>query len=374
MRYYFSMVVAADDNIHVKVRAAFLLGWRLAEIYDDPDLPTPPQEKETKLPDHLPGAREMSKHAQALAMIEQATAAWQVLAPDLGRTLITPATITDALLTPEHDNHRNHVRKAVHEFYLDMQKALASQATPVFVAYGLGRMLADTSLLLHSDDPKVLLEEFKSERLDNAYTWLDDLDAAFPERSTAAVSASLRRWQAWVKAFESKHGRSLPPSLDVLVTRRLREQGELWRRLLSGDKAPEALLKSKDYIRAAARLLRRMRGIGMRFLWHWGWLVLILVVGIPYLALRIVPGGSSRTITLLVSAATSLGLTWRGIAATLGKILTRAESYLWDTEVTAAIGEAATVRPPTAYEKVARNVTQGFRGLVRLTPVDAGQP
>ena len=48
---------------------------------------------------------------------------------------------------------------------------------------------------------------------------------------------------------------------------------------------------------------------------------------------------------VLVSAAGFLGLSWAGVRATLGRAVRQAEHAMWDAEVVAAIGKAATVIP-----------------------------
>jgi hypothetical protein len=69
----------------------------------------------------------------------------------------------------------------------------------------------------------------------NAHAWLDDLDAKLPARSASAVRVSLRRWERWVA------DRSDPVQCDQTVIRALRQQGCVWRRLLTGQQAADQL-------------------------------------------------------------------------------------------------------------------------------------
>ena len=62
-------------------------------------------------------------------------------------------------------------------------------------------------------------------------------------------------------------------------------------------------------------------------------------------AVTFTPAGSTRVAAVLVSLVGGLGVSWKGVGATLGKALTQAESSLWESEVAVAIGEAATVLP-----------------------------
>jgi len=50
-------------------------------------------------------------------------------------------------------------------------------------------------------------------------------------------------------------------------------------------------------------------------------------------------------VAVLESAAGFLGLSWAGVRATLGRAVRQAEHAMWDAEVVAAIGKAATIIP-----------------------------
>ena len=62
-------------------------------------------------------------------------------------------------------------------------------------------------------------------------------------------------------------------------------------------------------------------------------------------AVTYAPAGTARVAAVLVAVAGFLGLSWTGIRATLGRALGQAESAMWDAEVVAAIGRAATILP-----------------------------
>lgn len=48
---------------------------------------------------------------------------------------------------------------------------------------------------------------------------------------------------------------------------------------------------------------------------------------------------------VLLSAAGFASLSWAGVRATLGRAVRQAEHAMWDAEVVAAIGKAATIVP-----------------------------
>jgi hypothetical protein len=62
-------------------------------------------------------------------------------------------------------------------------------------------------------------------------------------------------------------------------------------------------------------------------------------------ALTFTPSGTDRVVAVLVSAAGFLGLSWAGVRAALGRAVRQAEHAMWDAEVVAAIGKAATIIP-----------------------------
>ena len=331
------------------VAAAFALGWRLAELYDRDSLPPPsPLAGDPALPDHLPGVSQMSDHEQAVVVLEQGGAALAALEAELGTALPDLGAVRRALNAPGH--HRDDVRRAIMTAYLDIRDPLLSAAPLAAISYGLGRLLADIIYLPRSHQPDTFTGQFGKYRLATGCSWLDDLSAAFPHRAAAAVRASLQQWEAWVTGAQPDGGGTPDPdAFGEPVLRALHWQGEMWRRLLTGEKDPVQLLGSGDYVAAGERLLQRGRQIARHFLWHW-WPVIAVFIAITaaaiWTAITYAPAGSSRVAAVLVSAVAAIGLSWKGIGATLGKTLDKAETALWDSEVDTATALAATTLPP----------------------------
>ncbi len=136
--------------------------------------------------------------------------------------------------------------------------------------------------------------------------------------------------------------------LDQRTIRALRRQGDVWRRLLTGQQAPDQLLDGHAYVGAATSLITNARRIAFRYLWKWSWAVLIAIGAAAtaiWAALTFTPAGAGRVIAVLLSGAGFLGVSWAGARATLGSALRQAENALWEVEVVAAIGKAATIMP-----------------------------
>jgi hypothetical protein len=335
--------IVAQDAVWLAV----CLGWRLAELYDSKDLPGPPERQQAEpLPPHLPGLGEMSPHEKACALAAHAGADLASLGAVLGAEMPEAAVILTALGVAGHA--RDDVREVVLGLYLDIRNRLAGKDVAAARGLGLGRMLADTVLLPASDDPGVLGERFEKYRLANAFAWLGDVDARLPARSGAAVRASLKEWERWVAARRRPDGSVDPSVVDETAIRSLRRQGELWRRLLTGEQAADQLLDGRAYAGAAARLLANGRRIVFHYLWKWSWAILLTsgaAAAVIWAAVTYAPAGTDRLTAVLVSVVGFLSVSWAGVRATLGRALLTAETAIWEAEVIAAIGKAATITP-----------------------------
>lgn len=230
-----------SGTVPSSISAAFVLGWRLAELYDRKELPPPPEYKsDAPVPAHLPGASEMSENEVAVVILEQASSALATLSSVLKVDVPSLGALRTVLDRPGHQ--RDDVRREILSAYLAVRDGLAGVSPLVGISCGLGRMLADTALLSRTSKPDILTECFDTYRLANAYRWLDDLSTAFPLQSSSAVKSSLAAWENWVAELPRKNEALDPSAVDVGVIRCLRSQGEMWSRLLAGEVLPESLL------------------------------------------------------------------------------------------------------------------------------------
>lgn len=334
------------------VSAAFALGWRLAELYDRDALPSPGRPAdEMALPAHLPGVSQMGSHERAVVILEQARAALAILTTTLHIDLPGLGEIRATLDQPGHD--RDDVRRAILAAYCGIRDPLLGAASLPAISFGLGRLLADTIYLPRGGQPDTFLAVFGNYRLATACSWLDDLSAAFPRHAAAAVQASLRAWGIWMSTPQAGI-----ESFDGQLLRELHSQGELWRRLLTGDKDPMQLLGAPDYVAAAEGLLQRGRQIARHFLWRWWPVIALFAAGTAaaiWAAVTYAPAGSGRLAAVLISAAAAAGLSWKGLGATLGKALDKTQPALWDSEVNAAINRAATLGPASQRKPARAN-------------------
>jgi hypothetical protein len=317
------------------VTAAFVLGWLLTELFDRHQLPPPDPVEPPPADDRLPAISDMTPYQSAMVLLRQAEAALAVLNEQPGIALPGLDAIGRVMNQPGHDT--DHVRQEIRSAYLAIRNLLPGLAPLAGLGFDLGRLLADTV----SQPTATLAERFADQHVTQACTWLGDLATAFPDRSAAVVGASVHAWATWAAAPAGG-----PACADT--DRALRRQGQTWFRLLSGEQDATQLLKPSDYITAGEHLLQHGWQLARRFLWHWSPAIALFLAGtgaVIWAALTYAPAGASRVVTVLVSAGAAIGLSWRGVGATLGKALDRAEAELWASEVNAAAQRAATYVP-----------------------------
>jgi hypothetical protein len=130
------------------------------------------------------------------------------------------------------------------------------------------------------------------------------------------------------------------------VTRALHRQGQLWRAMLSGERDGLDLLSTDDYLWAADQLLGHLRRLTVRFLRRF-WITTTAAAAILAAALVVVVvvRAASATVAAVLAAAGAIGITWKGAASGLGRVLAQAQRPLWDSELDVAVANAVTWLP-----------------------------
>ncbi len=326
------------------VTTAFRLGWRLASAFHGPPPNKPSEESSSDLPKHLPGASELSEYERGQTLLAQVRCDIEEVRKALG--LEHPSDDEESrLVTPEGDDGTR--RQALLDAFISLRQGMASHDAHLATALDLGRMLADTVLLVDVEEPKTLTDQFDHFRLGNACAWLADLHRLLPEHAADTVAGSLRRWEEWVKECQG----NVPADVRHGFTRTLHHQGDLWRRLLCGEALAGDLLSAEDYKEAGDRVSKRFLAMLGEYVRAWGWVIGVfaaLVAGIIVLVVVVAPSGTSTIAALIATAAGSLGVSWKTVASTLGRATSRAEGPLWDAEVGEAMVIAATRLPHPA--------------------------
>lgn len=102
-----------------------------------------------------------------------------------------------------------------------------------------------------------------------------------------------------------------------------------------------------DYVRAAQNLIRRTSRLAWNFVQGW-WALLLAALLLIWITATIIVSflhGGSQTAVAIVAILGGLGISWKAIGATLGKMITRVEQPLWHFELAESIAVAATWVP-----------------------------
>jgi hypothetical protein len=342
------------------VGVAFRLGWHVAELYARDIARQQPAAPE-RPPHALPGLSALSRHDRDLLLAAQIEADVHVLAPELAAAGITPADCS-TLVAGLQDLAQSEaaVKLALYEFHRELLTQLWAADFRLGKAYGLGRSLSDTSLLPSIHDAASFGHSFDVYRIGQLSSWLDDLGSTFPDHAAQAVRQSLESWRAWAAAWTAPAdgGSERPAPVSDDVDRLLREQGRLWRELLSGEKEPADLLAPADYIAAAEQMLVHTRALAKEFVRR-RWLPIAVAAAVFAGLIAVIAhftSGGSQAAGIIATTLGTLGVSWKAVGATLGKLLRRVEQPLWDNELARAAAAAVDRTPPPvdANQPVAR--------------------
>jgi hypothetical protein len=236
------------------------------------------------------------------------------------------------------------VREQIAALHVQTMLALTAADFRLGKAYGLGRSLADTATMPRDRDS---LEYFFGPRLDAIKGWLADLASAFPAHASQAVAASLTAWDQWAADPRidglpmdwERHGPAVLPTLQ--------HQGRLWRALLSGEKEGTAMLTTDDLVGAGQAMVSRAARLAGRSIVSFAPLVAGVVVLIASGVSLLVLARSDvlRVVGSILAAVGSMGLTWKQVTASAGRLAGGLEWRLWSAELDRAIAVAITVGP-----------------------------
>lgn len=355
------------------VQYSFRLGWRFAQLYHNPHRANRDIAAHSAAPpQHLPGVSELSESVRAALLVGEIQHDLDGLRTDksLGPSALdqarTSMTALAALMAGPGDDAGK--RGQILETYTLLRLDLGAADAHAGTALDLGRMIADTILLPRPEQlsqallpaekelpadrqptadallARYLQDQFGQYRLANFYGWLEDLHASFPDHAADTVKGSLQVWQGWI----SEHKGAAPAGQSEQLKRALGSQGERWRRLLSGEILAMDLLSEEDYRAAAADLFSRLRGmVGIFVRRFWPVIVVIAAATAGVISAIVVfaTAGLATIVALIAAGAGSLGVSWKTIGSTLGKVASKAEDPLWDAEVTQALVVAATIAP-----------------------------
>jgi hypothetical protein len=330
-------VAAAARKSYPKIESAFRLGWHMAELFQLAEQ-TPQAADAQKSPPpagRLPTASDLDPATHRMLLLRQ-------IEIDL-EEIETAAEIPPGKLPAAaklDDAVRADGAAAILSSHAAVLATLTASDFRLGKAYSLGIALADATLRPDGATPvETLADMFSATRVTAITGSLHDLKNTFAADAADAVSSTLSVWQTWLQARTEPLAQ---PAVDAL-----REQGRIWRGLLSGETPPTELLGRDDYLIAAEEVgknaIRTARQFARRM-----WVE--LAAGIAAFAgiaaaLFVFTHGDARGLVAVATILGGLGISWKGIGAALGKSFERVESELWETELAARVAARALKRP-----------------------------
>ncbi|MGH9094448.1 MAG: hypothetical protein ACRDXE_04745 [Acidimicrobiales bacterium] len=217
-------------------------------------------------------------------------------------------------------------------------------------AYSLGTSLAH--ICSQPESKEHFQRAFAKQQLAVMQGWLNDIAGSFASAcTTQVVSQSLDHWSAWLAVDPVAAWTS---DTLAIVQAAVRQQGEHWRALLSGEMDPASGVGPSAWIQAGQAALRRAsavaRGVVARF---WVPIAVILAVTAGAVFLGIHYGrGTARVWTSLLSAGAGLGLTGKSVQSGLKRLASSHEKPLVDLAEVDAMSWAATWLPDLPISRV----------------------
>jgi hypothetical protein len=341
----------AEPVPDARVTAAFSLGWHVAELYR-PDVQT----RAPARPDDLPALGRLDPEERVSISLRQVGAGLARVGPAItaaGLKVPDTKALDAAFAVPPDQAARS---QAVVTLHVTLLATLTATEARLGRAYGLGRALADTTR--HQSSMPELARELDPQRIAQVRSWLDDLASVLPAHAAKSVSQSLGRWADALHAPPQPtppgtHPGAVPVGPGSELLDLVGRQGELWRALLSGEKAGADMLVVDNYLDAATGMLSTSRRMVARFLIHFWWLaaLIVLLFAGGVLLIVLAAGSAASVVAGVGGVLASLGLTWKGVGNTLGGAAGAIEEHLWGAELDDAIADAITLLPTNPKEK-----------------------
>ena len=327
---------------NARVCAAVSLGWQMAKLYH-----SPVHRGAAADPDRgarLPGISGFPDATQSRWLGEQIDATLTGLLPmPAGAIMDTLGTVIGLLSAGQR--HRDETLDAVFTLHCRLLESLTVTDFRLGKAYGLGRALAETTLVpaaAAADDLAGAFGELLAAgRVATIKDWLVELKTMLPDHAAYAVGTGLTDWQQWV---------AVPRAATDWRSAQLemRVQGQLWRGLITGEKAAVDMLNLSGYL-AAARQIAKRAIIAAR----WPIVIAVLAAAGVITTVITLPSVSptARLVTGLAWVGATLAAAFKASGSLLGSAVKDAEGWLWQTELDESVATVATRMPPPARHR-----------------------
>jgi hypothetical protein len=308
---------------------AFALGWQVSELHE-------PRSGGRDVPDDdLPPLSAMTPEKRTAVGFNQVRAAVAFFSERIEKAGLEPPDVDEAQRA--HEEMQGSQRKTIKSLHDSFAQTLTASDFRLGKAYDLGHALADTCR--GNDGVDGFRRHLGTGQVDEMSGWIRDLTSALPPHAGGPVAVSLQRWGDWI------NGQERPSDEQCEVARKAlrNKQGSGWRALLSGEKDGRDMLEPEDYVDAAIEMTRRSGRIMAGFVRCFALVsALVLLLAAGAVALLLMSTDAAQTAAGLGLLAASLGISWKGGAATLGEIASQLEKPLWGAALDEVIARRLT--------------------------------
>lgn len=327
------------------VVTALRLGWWTADAYHHAQTADLAAEERPKAPPaKLTNVTEMSGLRRMRMYLDGIDVALAQIA-DFGPA---PSTVAARAALPTGTDE---FLLALDDLNVDVLRWATATNHRVGLAYRLGRSLADT---VRRGDADQVPWRFAGRQFQIG-RWLDELASVLPPYSAAVVRRSLAAWAGAV----ARAGVGDPAEAGLAeLARELRNQGELWRNVLTGGLNPRDLLDEDDYAVVARNVIVRDRKLVVQAARGIFWpvlvpllVVLLAVVGVSAAAASGSP--TARAAVALVGLGAGLTAIWRSVSGPALAVAGEVNRPLLDGELIVRMAERID-RPLVDARSVAR--------------------
>ncbi len=327
-------VTVAEPTGDPEVMAAFALGWQMSELYKPNSWPAGNAAPE---PD-LPGLGRLGGKERAELGLDQVAVGLKKLETAIKDADLPIPSVTQAKAAIPGNMPNVAYSKAIFELHIALLTTLTAAHFKLGKAYGLGRALADTTRV--PKDLDTLKRELDPHRVTNLTNWLSDLTSLFPAHAGHVVHDSLEAWRDWA-ANAAPDGDASSKEIGLL-----RRQGQRWRSLLSGEKSATDALNLNDYVKAGELALSHSSSLALNFLGRFKLAVsIVAILFVGGLALIIAEPSAGGIAAGLAGIFASLGLTWKGVGASLGSTAAKMEKPIWGGALDTQIADSISLIP-----------------------------
>jgi hypothetical protein len=388
----------------VAVERCFALGWHIAELYGLPSeardrlpetRPTPlqtgdqpaagqPSETSAAAGAAVPPPSDAGQDASTSAKLAYLTPPKDLPAAQLNALLQTEIVVDlagiSAALADDHSGDSGEKLKAMRDIPIPLitqpdfaahvraldeklLEALTAAGFRLEKAYSIGRGLYPIAA-------QRTLEDLREVGVDGQLFsvvagWLRDMKTSFATCATDTVVVTLMQWQNLVSP--PKDGQSTGgdggavPTVKEFNPELLQRQGEIWRSLLSGEKAATDYLNLGDYVSAGQHLVQHYAQLARTVVGRWWvWIGAAAVISLAVTLLAIVLNQGSAVIGVGAAVLGLLGVTSATVTGAVRQALQFVQQPLWEAEITDAMIVSTSLAPVTPTQR-SQTIEQNWR-------------